>query len=747
MSENQRSTGDEMESGLNTGADLAGQAIKQGLPTRPNKGGNSGNSPGSNNAGPTNAPSQSNAPPDSSSPDGGGNQSPSAPDDINPPSEGNGPPGGDSNMPDGGSGGSDSLGGSEGGVGSGNGPNGADGNSDGSGTGSSSSNSNTGQNNNGNTGNSNEPPESNPGSGSGAEPSGASGASGAESGAAGSGAVAEAGSGAGAAGSSATGAGAEAGAGAAASGGGAAAGGAASGGAAAAGGAAAGAGGGAAAGATVGTAAGPVGTVVGAVAGALIVPVLKFIGMAIATIFIFISFFMMHPSFLYDNSSATSDRTILENTYNYYYSHIQSEYKKDIESQMRKARVTTTTISFLPLWYANNGDLSKLWEAPSGYPYVSISDEDKDKIWDVTTDEEYDEVEFTSSTAFLYSSEQYLENASSNINLVMSMIDVQKKHWFISLFEEVADSITGGLYSRFTDWIGKKWEGFWNDFIIYDLFSITVGEVTVETRTRLVDVLNGIIDLITGVEGTDEEEEEYLVAIIDIVYTYDLKDLGVGYYAEKLDLDPEEIDRATEMAHYLGDLFGSHAENYFGWYVQGGYHTDAIQGGGVGVNIASALEKFADEVSGMSFDPATSPQRFPISGYTNPPMSCPYGPRNFPADPWHTGIDFAAGGGTPLHPIADGVVLFIAQMPNGFGNYIAVYHGDDDSGRPVTTMYAHMSSFGTFRAGDRVSSSDVIGYVGRTGLSTGNHLHFEVHIGGSRYNPVEVLEVFEYLRP
>ena len=737
MSENQRSTADEAEGGLNTASDLGSQSIQKGLPRRPNRESNPSGASGSNAPSPSISPSDTGPPPSgkssSNSDSGNGDHSPDGPQDTNPqPNMGNdhsgysGTPDGGTNTP-----GSDNPNNRTGSQGSEQTPSGR--NSAGAENTSNPSDPNS---------SSGTPEDGSPDAdyGSSGFNNGSSGTSGSES--------------AGVSSRTASAGAAEAGSGAAVSGGSTAAGGSAgaSAGAAAGSGATAGAaasaGGGAAAGATVGTLGGPVGMAVGALAGALLGPLLKFIGMAIAVVFVLITFFMMIPSFLFDNSSATNDRVVLENTYNYYYSHIQSEYQKDIQSQMSKAGWTTTSISLIPITLANIGFYNSLWEAPSGYPYVSISEEDKVNILAVTGDDSYNEVEFTASTAFLQSAEQYLENASSNINLVMSMIDVQKRHWLISLFEGIADSITGGWYSRFTDWISKKWDGFWNDFITYDLFSVTMGEVTIETRTRWIDVINSFFNELTGETETseDKEEEAYTVAVINIVYTYDLKDLGVGYYASKLNLTDKEIDRAAEMANNLGNLFDSHSNGYFGWYVQGGYHTGAVQGGGVGVNIANALEKLSEQLEGMEFDPGSDPQVFPLVGFSNLPMSSPYGPRNFAADPWHTGIDFSAAAGVPIRPIADGVVLFTAQMPNGFGNYIAVYHGDHD-GQPVTTVYAHMSAFGTFNAGDAVNSSRTLGYVGRTGLSTGNHLHFEIHIGGSRYNPVEVLDVFSYLRP
>ena len=122
----------------------------------------------------------------------------------------------------------------------------------------------------------------------------------------------------------------------------------------------------------------------------------------------------------------------------------------------------------------------------------------------------------------------------------------------------------------------------------------------------------------------------------------------------------------------------------------------------------------------------------PIRSYSG--ITSEFGPRNYAPDPIHTGIDFAAESGTPIYAAMDGIVLLRLSSPGGFGNHIILYHGGE-----VTTMYAHMSSFGDYQVGDPVSRGDVIGYVGSTGLSTGPHLHFEYQKNGSAYNPREIL--------
>lgn len=94
----------------------------------------------------------------------------------------------------------------------------------------------------------------------------------------------------------------------------------------------------------------------------------------------------------------------------------------------------------------------------------------------------------------------------------------------------------------------------------------------------------------------------------------------------------------------------------------------------------------------------------------------------------HAGIDIAAHRGTPIHVVRDGVVVFAGRM-GGYGNFVIVQHSGG-----IATCYAHQSRIAV-RRGQRVHTGDVIGYVGSTGHSTGNHLHFEVRIGGAPRNP------------
>ncbi len=94
----------------------------------------------------------------------------------------------------------------------------------------------------------------------------------------------------------------------------------------------------------------------------------------------------------------------------------------------------------------------------------------------------------------------------------------------------------------------------------------------------------------------------------------------------------------------------------------------------------------------------------------------------------HTGIDIPAPAGTQILAAKSGQVVTSARH-SSYGNYVVIDHGNGNS-----TLYAHMSSRAV-KEGEMVSQGQVIGYVGTTGSSTGNHLHLEVRDNYTRVNP------------
>ena len=131
--------------------------------------------------------------------------------------------------------------------------------------------------------------------------------------------------------------------------------------------------------------------------------------------------------------------------------------------------------------------------------------------------------------------------------------------------------------------------------------------------------------------------------------------------------------------------------------------------------------------NGLSRLPRTgagiSPSGFiwPVNGV----LTSGYGPR------WgrmHTGIDIGAPSGTPIKAAKAGEVIFTGWL-GGYGNAVILDHGDG-----VATLYGHQSRIGCTE-GQILNQGDILGFVGTTGHSTGNHLHFEVRVDAEPRNP------------
>ena len=136
---------------------------------------------------------------------------------------------------------------------------------------------------------------------------------------------------------------------------------------------------------------------------------------------------------------------------------------------------------------------------------------------------------------------------------------------------------------------------------------------------------------------------------------------------------------------------------------------------------------------GSRDDSAFVPTLWPVTG----PITSSFGEREDPIagngeGEFHPGIDISGPMGTPIHATADGVVTS-ADVVNGYGRMVAIDHGHG-----VETYYGHMSGFAV-TAGQSVSRGQVIGYIGHSGRTTGNHVHYEVRIRNAPVNPHKYL--------
>jgi peptidase M23-like protein len=146
--------------------------------------------------------------------------------------------------------------------------------------------------------------------------------------------------------------------------------------------------------------------------------------------------------------------------------------------------------------------------------------------------------------------------------------------------------------------------------------------------------------------------------------------------------------------------------------------------------LASSFKEAADSLALHSARLAATPSIMPTQGWLSSAFSAM---RTHPilhmARP-HEGIDVSAPMGSPIEAPAAGVVTD-AGWENGYGNTITINHGFG-----IVTKFAHASKL-LVKTGQRVSRGQRIALVGNSGLATGPHLHYEVHVNGRPVNPLK----------
>ena len=131
--------------------------------------------------------------------------------------------------------------------------------------------------------------------------------------------------------------------------------------------------------------------------------------------------------------------------------------------------------------------------------------------------------------------------------------------------------------------------------------------------------------------------------------------------------------------------------------------------------------------------PSSSGWIKPLKSYT---ITSAFGMRVHPVlgyERMHEGVDMAAPKGTPIYAAKSGKVTTASFQSGGAGNYVVINHGDG-----FTSIYMHMTNY-IVSKGQYVKAGQVIGYVGSTGISTGNHLHFGIAYKGTYKNPMSYI--------
>ena len=161
----------------------------------------------------------------------------------------------------------------------------------------------------------------------------------------------------------------------------------------------------------------------------------------------------------------------------------------------------------------------------------------------------------------------------------------------------------------------------------------------------------------------------------------------------------------------------------------------------VAAELKKAEELYAAQIAALK---ASKEWYWPLPGIYY--ISSVFGGRYHPiTGKWHNhgGTDIPAAGGTKIYAAQDGVVTTVSKNKNSsYGWYCIITHAN---GR--ATLYAHMRSKAVVKEGQTVSKGDLVGYVGTTGSSTGNHLHFELRINGEKSNVLLLYPNLPYTGP
>ena len=175
----------------------------------------------------------------------------------------------------------------------------------------------------------------------------------------------------------------------------------------------------------------------------------------------------------------------------------------------------------------------------------------------------------------------------------------------------------------------------------------------------------------------------------------------------------------TGDSNYYSGVWKSNAKTYqeATKYLTGRYATDTQYDQKLnGLIETYDLTDYDKELQGPII--SSSGYKIPLQNYT---ISSVFGNRN---GEFHRGLDMAAAQGERIYAVKSGRVVK-AEYHISWGNYVVIQHEDG-----TTALYAHQQQF-IVKVGDTISQSQVIGYVGSTGNSTGSHLHFELCKDGS----------------
>ncbi|MDR0764502.1 MAG: LysM peptidoglycan-binding domain-containing M23 family metallopeptidase [Synergistaceae bacterium] len=263
--------------------------------------------------------------------------------------------------------------------------------------------------------------------------------------------------------------------------------------------------------------------------------------------------------------------------------------------------------------------------------------------------------------------------------------------------DEAAAKLKQASPVEMTDYVVKKGDTLWQ---IANTFNLDVNTIFGCNKVSEGDVLKvGTIIKIPNQDGI----------FITVGSGQTVEKLAKGY-----DIYPEAILSANRMK----DASLKQGTRLF----LPGAKVAVIESGGKNNAVASRVKNTVSVKKGFGW---------PVAGK----ISSSYGRRRHPVrgtGDFHTGIDIRAPRGRTVVASAAGKVVHAGWM-GGYGRTIVISHPGN-----ITTLYGHNSKL-LVRAGANVKRGQAIAQIGSTGISTGNHVHFEVRSGGRPINPIRVL--------
>lgn len=264
---------------------------------------------------------------------------------------------------------------------------------------------------------------------------------------------------------------------------------------------------------------------------------------------------------------------------------------------------------------------------------------------------------------------------------------------------------------------GRTWASYWPEVLAVFAAQNNLGA---DGNVIVIDAANAQM-----IQNTFWEMHQITSEIETVEIIPETDENEVNGSSDELDADDEDEDSPTPQYRYILHISvkGKSADE-----MADRYHFTADQRDILHQLLSAEMRSMLEAPCGGALSGAAAGDlQWPLPGFTT--ISCQFGEPDAIRGLPHKGTDIPAPEGTPIVAAHDGTVL-ISGWNDSYGNQVLI-----DNGAGLSTRYAHMIETAV-NVGDTVSAGQVIGYVGSTGDSTGNHLHFEVTVEGVRVDPL-----------